>query len=160
MGISIKIDKAWLESVKNKAHDRFKSVALYRLNVLGQQCVDIARSLDTYKDQTANLRNSIGYVVAHFGQIVHEDFQGTGIRGVKYEGGITGEQIAKAYAQDLINKLSKNEFVLIVVAGMEYASYVEDVHNLEVLNPAKQFAEQDAQNVARDIVESFKTIKL
>jgi hypothetical protein len=64
-------------------------------------------AMGTYKDQTTNLRNSIGYFIFHNGKLIHE-------KNERY----TNE----ALVQDLIRPTG---FQLIGIAGMNYASYVE-----------------------------------
>ena len=64
-------------------------------------------AMGTYKDQTTNLRNSIGYFIFHNGELVHEK----------------NEIVAN---KPLIEGLIKpTGFQLILIAGMNYASWVE-----------------------------------
>ena len=64
-------------------------------------------AMGTYKDQTTNLRNSIGYFIFYNGELVHEK----------------NEIVTN---KPLIEGLVKpNGFHLILIAGMNYASYVE-----------------------------------
>lgn len=64
-------------------------------------------AMGTYKDQTTNLRNSIGYFIFHNGKLVHEK------------------------NEIVTNKSKVEEFVkssgfqMILIAGMNYASHVE-----------------------------------
>jgi hypothetical protein len=64
-------------------------------------------AMGTYKDQTTNLRNSIGYFIFHNGELVHEK-----------------NNIATniTVIQEFIKQTG---FQLILIAGMNYASYVE-----------------------------------
>ena len=105
-------------------------------------------------DRTSNLRNSIGYVVAKDGIVIDEvfpnDTKGT-------ESG-KGKQVGVNFAKDLAKGFPTG-YSLIIVAGMEYASYVEDVRHYDVLNPAKQYAEMKVPEVANKIMKSLKRIK-
>lgn len=64
-------------------------------------------AMGTYKDQTTNLRNSIGYFIFHNGEMVHEK-----------------NEIAtnRSKVEEIV---SPTGFQLILIAGMNYASYVE-----------------------------------
>lgn len=65
-----------------------------------------------YTDRTANLRSSIGYFVLHNGNIISEGIEGT------------SEGVQAGYG--LLGKIPiRDTYVLVGVAGMEYASYVE-----------------------------------
>jgi len=87
---------------------------IWALAMVGEKFVNDARSTRTYKDQTGNLRSSIGYIIARDGNIIQENI----------EGKAEGRAQAKEIANEVLRENSKG-FVLIVVAGMEYAAAVE-----------------------------------
>jgi hypothetical protein len=106
---------------------RIERALLDRLIRVGEEFVTNARqkaSVDSsafpakgtgiYQDQTANLRNSIGYVIYKDGAPIQENLVGAG------EGTSAARQ-----AIDRIPK--KAGYVLIGVAGMNYASYLESL---------------------------------
>lgn len=114
-----------------------------RFKEIGEECFKIAKEKKAenggYNDVTGNLRSSIGYVILVDGETVFDGkpeqspgSQGDGAKGV-------------AEGEALLNTL-KSKFpsgvVLIVCAGMEYASYVEDIHGLDVLASARNVAER------------------
>ena len=74
--------------------------------------------LDTYKDQTHRLRSSLGYVIYKDGQQVASNFQSTG-----GEKGDEGVQIGIRKAAEAAAGIPG--IVAVVVAGADYASYVE-----------------------------------
>lgn len=76
------------------------------------KCVEDARHVDTYTDQTGNLRHSIGYAIVDGGKVTEQSV--AAIEGNKAEEAIQHE------AQDLAKYKG-----IIMVAGMPYASYVE-----------------------------------
>ena len=87
------------------------------LTYAGESCINEARTGGTYRDQTGNLRSSIGYVIVNNGETVQiSSFEQVKSGG---EGSTGGESFAKLLA----GKNSKG-LVLIVVAGMNYAKYV------------------------------------
>ncbi|OFY44006.1 MAG: hypothetical protein A2X18_07710 [Bacteroidetes bacterium GWF2_40_14] len=106
------------------------------LTKVGEECVNVARNLNpsegSYTDQTGNLRSSIGYVVIDDGVIIRKGgFQQvhTGSEGVM-KGRLTADELAISYSDGL---------VLIVIAGMKYAAYVEAM-NYDVLTSSELYA--------------------
>lgn len=95
------------------------------IEAMQKTCLEIttkAKQLDTYQDQTNNLRSSIGYVVYNNGEKVAEHFTqaGGGSQGV----GSTGIEKGKKVAEEAA-KTFPNDLVGVVVAGEDYALYVE-----------------------------------
>ena len=113
--------------------ERFKVIR--QLSIIGEQCVNQARISERkgrdYKDQTGNLRASVGYVIVADGEI--QELSG-------FEGAREGAQTGMQYAQDLAAK-HPTGFALIVVAGMNYAEYVA-AKGYDVLDSAELLAEK------------------
>ncbi len=140
-------NRAIAEKVE-EAVKRQKAAIMMRLRAIGEQCVNVARSLPSpnaaafpdpgnipphqpnYMDWTGNLRSSIGYVVVDDGSIKAEGFPGTG------EGADKARELASKVAA-----AHPTGIVLIVVAGMSYAKYVSD-KGYDVLDTAKLTAER------------------
>ena len=80
----------------------------------GEEAVARIMETRTYKDRTGSLTASIGYGVVDNGEIVREGGFGSG------EGGKKGREVLREAAGSL-----KGGHSLIIVAGMEYAIYVE-----------------------------------
>ena len=99
--------------------DKKKGVLIDVFCYIGESCIIEARNGGTYGDRTGNLRSSIGYVVLDNGRIVRKG----GCQKVK-QGGSSGASEGDKFLSQLIAK-NKKGIVLIVVAGMNYASYVE-----------------------------------
>lgn len=114
--------------------ERLKTALVYNLCAIGEQVLNAARLTNSYKDQTGNLRSSIGYVVAVDGEIV----QMSSFDIVK-EGG-EGAKGGKAYAIQLVKDFPQG-IVLIVVAGMNYASYVS-AKGYDVLDSSELLADK------------------
>lgn len=109
--------------------------AISVLDYVGLECVKEARTMRKYTDRTANLRSSTGYAVVYNGRIVKQsNFEK--VKQTATEGTATGKelirQLASSYAEGL---------VLILVAGMNYAVYVE-ARGYNVLNSAEDLAKQ------------------
>lgn len=138
--------------------EAIKKAIVYNLFAVGEQVVNHARSLPSlsaadfkgrkipphqpnYMDWTANLRSSIGYVVAVDGEIV----QMSSFDVVK-EGG-EGAKGGKEYAMQLVRDFPKG-IVLIVVAGMNYASYVS-AKGYDVLDSSELLADKLSSKIKK-----------
>ena len=77
-----------------------------------------------YEDVTANLRNSIGYYLYYNGKLVIGKEPGTYAGKVK-EGKLSTGEIASINKQAIQDVVKPTGFQMILIAGMNYASYVE-----------------------------------
>ncbi|WP_417444643.1 HK97 gp10 family phage protein [Joostella sp.] len=102
---------------------------LNTLQYAGEQFVNKARLTGNYTDRTGNLRSSIGYIILKDGQIIDQNFSGNN------EGQEKGKETA-----DEVSQQYPNGFVLIGVAGMEYAAAVE-AKNYDVITGSAPTAE-------------------
>lgn len=114
--------------------EAIKQALVYNLCAVGEQVLNAARNTNSYKDQTGNLRSSIGYVVSVDGEIV----QMSSFEVVK--DGSQGAKGGKEYALQLIKDFPQG-IVLIVVAGMNYASYVS-AKGYDVLDSSELLADK------------------
>ena len=109
------------EYIKARADNYFRRV-VRTMKYIGELCVKQARNSDAkvkdFKDDTGNLRSSIGYVVVHNGSILYESAFPRVKKGNK--GHETGKDLAELLAAQ------SSGLCLIVVAGMEYAIYVKN----------------------------------
>lgn len=125
---------AYLNSELNRIH----MLILRMFCFLGEKCVIEARDRTpeaSWTDQSGNLRSSIGYVVVYNGLIVNISHFKQVKKGS--EGSEEGRSLAEKLAQ-----MHKRGYALIVVAGMNYAAYVEAMENKVVLTSAELFAKQ------------------
>lgn len=90
---------------------RLDTAVIYRMTYVGETFVKNARANGSYKDQTGNLRGSVGYVI-------FKD-------GVKRSTGPIPKNSRKLI-EDLRSKYMAG-YVLIVFAGMDYAAAVESM---------------------------------
>ena len=111
------IDKLF-EGVYAKVEDIQDAV----IEAIKAACLDTvrnARGLNTYKDRSGLLRSSIGFVIYDHGKKVAENFEA--INGEKSSEGTTvGKSVAEQAAASWTNCI-----VSVVVAGADYALYVE-----------------------------------
>ncbi len=132
--------------------EAINNALVYNMCAIGEQVVNHARSLPSpnaaafrgskvipphqphYMDWTDNLRSSIGYVIAIDGKIV----QMSSFDVVKNGG--KGATEGKEFALQLIKDYPQG-IVLIVVAGMNYATYVS-AKGYDVLDSSELLAEK------------------
>lgn len=96
---------------------------IFNLEALVSELQTHAKNNAGYEDQTSNLKSSIGGVLLK------------NKRPVTYRG-FEGESDGTSTGLEFINSLisdQNNGYVIVIVAGMEYATYVEDIHQLNVL---------------------------
>ena len=103
---------------------------------LGVECVAKIRdrsSKESWIDHTGNLRSSIGFAVYDHGlKKVQSSFQ-------TIMGGSEGSSEGKKMINNLANEYSK-VYALVVVAGMNYAEYVESLESKDVLASTELWA--------------------
>lgn len=138
------------------------NAAIAILDYVGLRCVEEARRNGSYTDRTGNLRSSVGYAVLRDGKVVSISLfekvkgQGENYKLVKFKtktgkdvkywakgesgDGSKGSETGKALVSKLASRFNTG-LVLIVVAGMEYASYVESL-GYNVLNSAEDLAKK------------------
>lgn len=89
-----------------------------RLQYIGEEAINTARTSRRYFDQSGNLTSSIGYVILRNGSVMSK----AGFDKVKNgdEGVMQGESLAMRLASNY-----PYDYALLVVAGMDYAAYVE-----------------------------------
>ncbi|MDD2300873.1 MAG: hypothetical protein PHU69_14725 [Fermentimonas sp.] len=113
---------------------KIEASILKKLSFIGESVVAEARSANSYEDQTGNLRTSTGYAILKDGKVL----SGSSFLPVKIKATKGGKK-GKALIKDLASKYSQG-YVLLVVAGMDYAVYVEAM-GLNVLSSSKLLAE-------------------
>lgn len=119
--------------------ERADMLTIRAFSNLGEMCVIEARDRpqeSSWFDQSGNLRSSVGYVIVHNGRIIkYSEFNQVkqGTDGIK-EGKELAKELAKQYTSG---------YALIVVAGMNYAEYVEAMDNKNVLASAELLARRE-----------------
>lgn len=112
-----KFNVADIKKMLAERYERIDKAMLLRIQRVGESFVKNARDRANFKDRTGNLRSSIGYIVLKDGVDIYEDFKARA-------GGKEGVDKAREVAAELKIKYPKG-YVLIVVAGMDYAAAVE-----------------------------------
>lgn len=136
--------------------EEIEDTILAMLIEAGENAITTAIESGTYQNITGNLRSSIGYVIAKDGMIIKEGgFRKIQGRGENYQkaqfttqngknvsfwargksgDGAEGSKKGIEFARNLISKMPG--FTIVVVAGMDYASYVNS-KGLDVLDSAQ-----------------------
>lgn len=116
--ITPKFTAADIKAIILERKRRIDQAVLSRLQYVGEQFVRNARERANFQDRTGNLRSSIGYVV------LKDGLQKSGSNWIQVKAGKEGTKAG----QDLIDEIAKKYptgYVLIGVAGMDYAAAVE-----------------------------------
>nr|WP_314783102.1 hypothetical protein [uncultured Porphyromonas sp.] len=105
------------------------------LSYIGEGALRIAREQGNYTDRTKNLRNSTGYVIAVDGQIIAR----AGFKSKGEDGASFAEELART---------TEGKAVLVVCAGMNYATYVSR-RGYDVLDSAELEAKVLAEKLLK-----------
>lgn len=158
MGITNKTTPAQANAMFVKAKQRIETAIFMRLSRIGEELLDYAKSIPAdkgYTDRTGNLRSSTGYVIVMNGKIAKSDFKKVSGSEVSKE---DGENIGLTYAESLANNYSKG-YVLIMVAGMEYALAVES-RGKDVLTTTEIKAKAEIPVHLEQLRQNIKNMKL
>lgn len=132
MGIQLKIERKAVEKSIAERVRRTQTVLIRQMLYCAEEIVNAARSTDSYKDRTGNLRSSLGCVVAVDGKIVG----GYGFEIVL--NGKEGAETGRRLAQGIVARFPRG-IALIAVAGMNYAVFVSN-KGKDVLDSAELLA--------------------
>lgn len=126
---------------------RLEEALLMRMKRIGEQFVYNARTSADFTDRTGNLRSSIGYVILKDGKQLYDNFK-------QVSGGPDGVDAAK----DVIEDAKKNfptGYVLIGVAGMDYAAAVES-KGFDVITTSATIAEESLRKAVQNLANKLK----
>lgn len=118
MGIRITTPLSEIDAYIERGPEKSRQAIIGVFEDVGNQCIIEAKDNGSYMDQTGNLRSSIGCAVVVDGQIVSSKVS------EQVKDGVAGKGEATAFLSRLASE-HKTGICLIVVAGMNYASYVE-----------------------------------
>ena len=151
MGIKANFTK---DDVRNRFDaflNEIEKKQIARLQRLGEMCLIEARNNKGYMMQTGALLSATGYQVFVDGVAVHTQFDaasgaesGAAAKGMK-----AGQTIA-----DKVGKQTKG-VALVVVAGMNYAAYVE-ARGYNVLSSAKHLAKRELPRMLEKLITNIK----
>lgn len=126
-----------------------KMVEFNLVNYVGTDSVKHAKTYKTFEDQTGNLVSSIGFVPAKDGKII--SLGGFDAKATEKGDGAKGVEEGRKYAEELAKTFSKG-YTLIIVAGMNYAEYVE-AKGYNVLTATESYLESQINGVIDRILK-------
>lgn len=168
MKIEPRTTKQQVEQMMAGRMQVIEQAVLSRLQFVGEIFVKLAREEGAYKDRTGNLRNSIGYIILKNGEQLFENFEKSAHVEVEIskgklagqthttKGSADGVAKGKEVAELASLKFPKG-YVLIVVAGMEYAAAVE-AKGLDVLTGSSQQASKLLKQGFDELQQKLKKI--
>lgn len=140
-------------------YETLQEQIIIQLQYLGQECVSRIRGRgqsESWIDRTGNLRSSIGSAVYENGK----KKLSTAFESVF--GGQEGSEAGKRMIDALAKEYSQT-YAMVVVAGMDYASYVENMNGKDVLASTRLWAEsvigeriEDALHNAEEIIKKIE----
>lgn len=113
----------------------------YNLSYLGEVCVKKIRDrsgIESWYDQSGNLRSSIGYAIYSEGRAIIKSQFSTVLNG------LSGSEKGRQMVEDLASKYS-DTYALVVLAAMEYAEFVEAMESKDVLASTEIFAKAEVK---------------
>ena len=134
-----------IERILREKIEKYHQKVIRILRFVGEMCINEARTNGSYQDQTGNLRSSIGYIVLKDGKPIEKGGFAPTERGTKK--GKDGQKEGEVFINKVISQYPRG-FVLVVVAGMKYASYVE-ARNYNVLSSAELLAEKEVPKLLK-----------
>jgi len=146
MALVPKFKMSDINKVFQAADDQMVNSILRVLRYVGEKAVNEARLNGAYQDQTANLRNSIGYVIVLNGKVIDENFTYSSKGADSQEDGL---KIGRKLALEIASQ--QKDIALVIVAGMKYALYVES-NGFNVLTSAEQLAKIQVPNLLKQLL--------
>ena len=158
-----------MDAIRRRMYEQAEKKIKGALAAYKAACLEMvkrAKQTSTYLDQTGNLRSSIGYVLYYNGAEVDSYFEPTPAQAVEYidkygvtrkTPGGTGDEGAKKgyeYARQIAEGKDSKGIVAVVVAGMDYALYVES-QGYDVLESSKHQFAGDLRHYLDDVNNQF-----
>jgi hypothetical protein len=133
--------------------DMVQQKQIARLQKLGEMCLTEARLNKGYMMQTGALTSSTGYTIFVDGVAVHTQFDAaSGAESNAAQIGMkTGESLAESIGKQTTG------VALVVVAGMNYAAYVE-AKGKNVLSSAEHLAERELPKLLDGLVSQINRV--
>lgn len=141
-----RFDKNILEFNKYLKEQAIKinTILIRELNIIVEELINHAKINAEYEDQTANLKSSIGGVLLLDGKPLK--YSGFDVETGKEGSADLGVNTGNSFINSLISDYQKG-YVILIVAGMEYAVFVENEHNLNVLKKSELLMKSKLPNV-------------
>lgn len=147
MGVEMSTDIGEVDMYFEEESRDIDTDAIELLSRLGDGCLKESREksqIDTFIDHSGDLRSSIGCAIAHNGNIVK--ILGFDVVLNGHNGAAKGKALAIEIA-----KQHSDEYVLAVVAGEDYAVFVEALENKAVITDAELFVVQELPSLLNQL---------
>lgn len=146
MGISATYNDREFNRNLKKEVDKLINKGIDLFFNLGKRAVDIAFSDGNYINRTGILRSSIGCGVS-FNGVVKKIYGFTPVNGSN-----EGVREGRDFLDSLLKQnVRRNEIKLVIVAGAEHASYVEDNSKYVVIDNGTDFVEANIGSVLKQL---------
>lgn len=139
MGVECTNPQGFLDNLFARMQEIIRGEFIRAFSYLGEQCIRKVRDRPgdaSWFDQTGNLRSSIGYGVFEDGRKTIQSAFESVLKGAQ------GSAIGRKELDKLAGMYS-DTFALVVIAGMEYADYVEAMNNKDVLATTEIWARRE-----------------
>lgn len=153
MGVTANFTKADVKKRIDAFLDVVERQQIKTLQQLGEMCLIEARNNKGYMMQTGALLSSTGYQVFVDGVAIHSQFDAAS--GAESEAAARGIKTGQTIAEQ-IGKETKG-VALVVVAGMNYATYVE-ARGKNVLTSAEHLAERELPKMLEQLISDIKRV--
>lgn len=148
MGVEAKFTEADVQNYFHRCMTIIREEIIRAMTYLGEQCVRIIRNRsasESWIDQTGNLRSSIGYAVYDYGvKLMQSTFK-------QVMKGAEGASVGQRIVEELASKYS-DTYALVVIAGMNYAEFVERINGKDVLASTELWARVKADGYLKSAV--------
>jgi hypothetical protein len=145
-------NKKVIDKALREFGERAEKAIIFNMEALVAELENHAKLSAGYEDQTSNLKGSIGGAVLKDGKpISYKGFD---------SGGSEGRKTGLEYINSLITLDKSKGYVIIIVAGMEYAAYVEDIHNLNVLKKSELKMKRELPKMLNRMKRKLEQTKL
>ena len=151
MGIKANFTKDDVRKRFDAFLDMVEQKQIARLQRLGEMCLIEARNNKGYMMQTGALLSSTGYEVFVDGVAIHSQFDAAS--GAESKAAAKGIKSGQTIAEK-VGKETKG-VALVVVAGMNYAAYVE-ARGKNVLSSAEHLAERELPRMLEKLITNIK----
>lgn len=151
MGITSSFNRDEVKQRFDAFLDEIEKLQIEMMQELGEKCVTEMRLHKTYMMQTGALLSSSGYSVYKDGVAIHTAFEAAS--GAQNEAAAKGMKNGQSLA-DNVGKETKG-ISLVVVAGMNYAVYVES-KGYNVISSAEHLAQRELPRMLSELISNVK----
>lgn len=138
-----------------KAREKLNTKIEARLVYLGMDAQKHAKEHKGYKDRTANLKNSISYVLYHDGKPIQSGI-GHAEKETESKSIPQLDSEIKSNVEDFAQEhVQPKGYTLVIVAGMSYAKHVED-KGYNVLYLTRNFMQGELKKLIQEILDDVK----